>query len=63
MLRSGGLKLPHRDLLPCTVAMASLWSAVCNAMASDQDQALMREAILMMRDGGVVNKTGGLSVR
>ena len=28
-------------------------------MASDQDLALMREAIRLMRDAGVVNKTGG----
>ena len=28
-------------------------------MASDQDQTLMREAIRLMRDAGVVNKTGG----
>ena len=29
------------------------------AMASNHDQALMREAIRLMRDAGVVNKTGG----
>ena len=28
-------------------------------MSSDQDQALMRKAIGLMRDAGVVNKTGG----
>ena len=28
-------------------------------MASDQDQAFMRQAIKVMRDAGVVNKTGG----
>lgn len=28
-------------------------------MASDQDQTLMREAIRLMRDAGVVNKTRG----
>ena len=28
-------------------------------MESDRDQALMREAIRLMRDAGVVNKTGG----
>ena len=39
--------------------MASLWAAVCDVMASDQDQTLMREAIRLMRDAGVVNKTGG----
>lgn len=30
-----------------------------NAMASDQDLAFMREVIKVMRDAGVVNKTGG----
>ena len=39
--------------------MANLWAAVCDVMASDQDQTLMREAIRLMRDAGVVNKTGG----
>ena len=39
--------------------MATLWSVVCDAMASDQDQVLMREAIRLMRDAGVLNKTGG----
>ena len=39
--------------------MATLWSVVGDAMASDQDQVLMREAIRLMRDAGVVNKTGG----
>ena len=29
------------------------------AMASDQDEAFMRRAIQVMRDAGVVNKTGG----
>ena len=29
------------------------------AMASAQDEAFMREAIKVMRDAGVVNKTGG----
>ena len=28
-------------------------------MASDQDQVFMRQAIKVMRDAGVVNKTGG----
>ena len=28
-------------------------------MASDQDQAFMRQAIQLMRNAGVVNKTGG----
>ena len=39
--------------------MATLWSVVCDAMASDQDHVLMREAIRLMRDAGVVKKTGG----
>ena len=30
-----------------------------SALASDQDLAFMREAIKVMRDAGVVNKTGG----
>ena len=39
--------------------MANLWAAVCDVMASDEDQARMREAIRLMRNAGVVNKTGG----
>ena len=39
--------------------MATLWSGDGDAMASDQDQVLMREAIRLMRDAGVVKKTGG----
>ena len=39
--------------------MSTLWSVFCDAMASDQDQVLMREAIRLMRDAGVVKKTGG----
>ena len=39
--------------------MASLWAAICDVMSSDQDQVLMREAIRLMRDAGVVKKTGG----
>ena len=39
--------------------MANLWAVVCDFMASDHDQTLMREAIRLMRDAGVVNKTGG----
>ena len=38
--------------------MATLWSVFCDAMASDRDQVLMREAIRLMRDAGVVKKTG-----
>ena len=38
--------------------MANLWAAVCDVMASDVDQARMREAIRLMRNAGVVNKTG-----
>ena len=29
--------------------MANLWAAVCDVMASDQDQTLMRETIRLMR--------------
>ena len=39
--------------------MPNLWSSACDAMASNQDQVLMHEAIRLMRDAGVVNKTGG----
>ena len=46
--------------MPKNATLATLSGLVqVSAMASDQDLAFMREAIKVMRDAGVVNKTGG----
>ena len=46
--------------MPKPATLATLDGRVQGSpMASDQDRAFMREAIKVMRDAGVVNKTGG----
>ena len=46
--------------MPKNATLATLGGLVQGSvMASDQDLAFMREAIKVMRDAGVVNKTGG----
>ena len=56
--------LPYRLALEisakCIISLTILGLLLAvDAMASDQDQAFMRQAIKVMRDAGVVNKTGG----
>ena len=46
--------------MPKPATLATLGELVQGGpMASDQDRAFMREAIKVMRDAGLVNKTGG----